>query len=78
MRRLIWTGLVLTVGVGAGLGLAWWAYRRFDAAKRAVSADGIVNRVDQAVDAARQFADEVRQAAAAREAELRRTLLKPE
>ncbi|MDR2565746.1 MAG: hypothetical protein LBC97_06740 [Bifidobacteriaceae bacterium] len=76
MRRVFWTGAVLTLGVGTGLGLAFWAYRRFDAAKRAVSPEGIAARFDDALATVGQMAGEIREAAAAREAELRRTLLK--
>ncbi|MDR2379348.1 MAG: hypothetical protein LBD70_08005 [Bifidobacteriaceae bacterium] len=76
MRRLVWTAFCLALGAAAGLGLAVWAYRRFDAAKRAVSPGGIVQRLDQAVQAAGAFAEQARRAAAEREAELRRALLK--
>jgi hypothetical protein len=74
VRRLVWTGVTVTLGVGIGLGLAWWAYRRFDAAKRAVSPEGIAGRVDDALASAHGIVGEIRQAAQAREAELRRAL----
>jgi hypothetical protein len=69
----------VTVGLGLGVGLAFVAYRRLEAAKKAardaVSPDGIGRALDRAVVAASGWADEVRQAAGEREAELRRTLL---
>jgi hypothetical protein len=75
VRRIWWTGLGVTLGIGLGVGLAYAAYRRFDAVKRAASPEGVAKRIDGAVATASELAGEIRQAAAAREAELRRTLL---
>jgi hypothetical protein len=75
MRRLAWVAF----GAALGAGLAYAAYRRYQAAKKAaleaVSPDGIGRAVDRALVAAGEFADDVRRASAQREAELRRTLL---
>ncbi|MDR2380496.1 MAG: hypothetical protein LBE08_04870 [Bifidobacteriaceae bacterium] len=75
MRRLVW----LTLGVGLGVGAAFWAYRRLEAAKRAareaVTPEGLTRGIDKAVALASGLADEISAAAKEREAELRRTLL---
>jgi hypothetical protein len=76
VRRIWWAGLGVTLGIGLGVTLAYLAYRRFDTVRRAASPEGVAKRIDQAVSAVSDIRDEIRDAAAAREAELRQALLK--
>ncbi|MDR0627826.1 MAG: hypothetical protein LBG11_11350 [Bifidobacteriaceae bacterium] len=75
MRRIWWTGLGLSLGIGLGVTAAYLAYRRFEAVRRAASPEGIAKRVDQATRTVNEVVAQIRQAAASREAELRETLL---
>ncbi|MDR1392514.1 MAG: hypothetical protein LBJ62_00865 [Bifidobacteriaceae bacterium] len=78
MRRLVWIG----IGVALGVGLALAAYSRLNAAKKAasqaISPDGLARGLDRAVALASELLGEISQSARQRETELRRVLLRNE
>jgi hypothetical protein len=70
MRRVAWAAFGLLVG----LGLAVWAAGRLRDARQAFTPAGIAEQLDRAAAGARGWREEIRQAAAQREAQLRASL----
>jgi hypothetical protein len=71
MRRGFW----LAAGLGLGVAAAYLVVRRFDRAKAALTPEGFGRSIDRASQAVVELAHDIREAAQAREAELRSSLL---
>ena len=71
MRRTLW----LALGLGLGIGLAVMAARRVGRLTESISPEGVQRGLRRVMDTSTELVQEIKQATAERQAELRQALL---